>query len=287
MDLAPSIATSGGVIVALPCVADVRLSLSTGGLFWVLGLARALPVWLVQTHWAIVEDSFYLEQEKLVRWLAGLPASVSAESCRGAVLETCESWRLAQRDWCLETHPNLYWSAERSLEAVLPKNGRRGLSELCDALAAGLDHRRGRPPETVDTLGDCARDTLALAAALDGPRPFVLTTLAPDESTPAVVRSLDEADIPCRRLSAGAWTDRFDAALAPALIDTGLAAALASGTLRLAGLQVVAPRAHVPSVAASAEGEGDRLAWNETQGGDDAGLWDGAVAVSWEVRCVT
>jgi hypothetical protein len=285
MDLVPSNLVPGR-FPAIPCVADVRLSLGTGGLFWILGLARALPVWLVQAHWAIVDDpAFYLRQDALVRWLTGAPPDLAAESCRGTVIGSCESWRLARRDWCLDTHPNLYWPAERSLEAVLPKDGRRGLADLCDALATGLDRRRGRSPETVDALADCGRDTLALAAALVGARPLVLAALAPDEAAPAAARSLEEAGVPCRRLESGGQTHSFDAALAPALLEAGVAAALASGALRLAGLQVVAPRAHLPSPADGAEGDDDRLAWNEAERGDEARLWDDAVAIFWEVRC--
>jgi hypothetical protein len=268
----------------LSCVVDVRLSLGAGGLFWVLGLARTTPVWLVQTHWAIVEDPFYLGQEALVRCLAGRPDE-SSESCRARVIDARETWREAQRDWCLETHPNLYWPAERSPEAVLPKDGQRGLNELCDALAAGLDRRRDRSPETVDALADCARDTLALAAALGGARPIVLTTLSGEETTPVLARSLDEARIPCRRLDGGGWAERFDAALIPALVHAGLATALAANTMRLAGLQVVAPRALLPASFEEGAGEGDRLAWNEAEHGEEARLWDEAAAVCWEVRC--
>jgi len=269
---------------ALSCIADVRLSLGAGGLFWVLGLARSVPVWLVQAHWAMVEDPFYLQEKALVRCLAGRP-NATAEDCRAAVLDTCDTWRKAQREWCLESHPNLYWSAERSFEAVLPKDGGRGLTDLCDALAAGLDHRLGRSAETVDALADCARDALALAAALGGTRPIVLmTTLEGDESEPALARSLDEADIPCRRLGADGWADRFNARLAPVLVHAGLAVPLAAGTLRLAGLQVVAPRA-LMSAAEEDDGDSDRLAWNAAEDGNEARLWDGAAAVCWEVQC--
>jgi hypothetical protein len=269
----------------LSCVADVRLSLGAGGLFWVMGLARSLPVWLVQTHWAMVEDPFYLREAALVRCLAGQP-DAPAEDCRTAVLDMCHAWRKAQREWCLESHPNLYWSAERSLEAVLPKDGGRGLTELCDALAAGLDRRRARAPDAVDALADCARDALALGAALSGTRPAILiTTLGPGEREPALARCLDEADIPCCRLGPDGWARRLDAALAPALVHAGLAAPLAAGTLRLAGLQVVAPRAFVPAAMEENDGGRDRLAWNAAEDDDEAGLWDGAAAACWGVQC--
>jgi hypothetical protein len=271
------------------CVADVRLSLGPSGLYWVLGLARTLPVWLVETHWAIVEDPFYLDQEALVRGLAAAP-DASLEASRAILAGNCEAWREARRAWRLESCANLFWSADRIAEATVPKDGDGGLIDRRDALAAGLDRRQRRPPETLDTVADCARDVLALAAALAAAPgacpPVVLTTLAGGESEPALARSLEVAGVPCRRLDAG-WAARFDALFAPALLGAGLAAALGSGCLRLAGLQVVAPMALGAGPVAGFEPEADTLAWNAAANGDEERLWHGAVATCWEVRCAT
>ena len=130
---------------SVACVVDVRLSLGVDGLFWVLGLARTLPVWLIQTHWAIVEDPFYPTQEPLVRWLAGQPEA------------SLEAWREARRELTLETRPHVYWPAERLREASIPKRGWPDVMAFCDALAAGIDRRRQRSPEALDALSDCAR----------------------------------------------------------------------------------------------------------------------------------
>jgi hypothetical protein len=273
----------------IACVVDVRLSLGAGGLFWVLGLARSLPVWLVQTHWAIVEDPFYLSQEPLLRWLAG-EAGASIEASRAAVLESCETWREARRDLTLETRRHVYWPAERLAEAVVPKEVWPALVERCDALAAGLDRRRGRSPEAIDALADCARDALALVAALGGlggSVPFLLTTLGAEETEPLLARSLDQARIPCRRLADGRWAERYEAALAPALVRTGLATALLAGPLRLAALQVVAPRVLSAAPADELDGDGDALDWDAAARGDEARHWDGASATCWTVPCGT
>ncbi|WP_135469940.1 hypothetical protein [Crenalkalicoccus roseus] len=275
--------------IAPPCIADVRLSLGPGGLCWVLGLARTLPVWLVETHWAIVEDPFHLEQEGLVRALAALPGE-PLEACRAALSAACTAWREARRAWRLEAHANLFWSADRIAEATVPKDGDGGLIDRRDALAAGFDRRQARPPEALDTLADCARDVLALAAALaatpGGRPPLVLTTLAEGEGEPALARSLEAAGIPCRRLDP-AWAARFDALLAPALLGAGLGAALGAGALRLAGLQVVAPGALGAGPVNGTDPEPDALAWNAAAIGDEERLWHGAVAACWEVRCAT
>src|SRR5262245_26615559 len=79
--------TFGAIGRGPACVVDVRLSLGADGLFWVLGLARTMQVWLVQTHWAIVEDHpFYLGQWHSVAALAADPAA-SLDACRAAVME--------------------------------------------------------------------------------------------------------------------------------------------------------------------------------------------------------
>ena len=271
------------------CVVDVRLSLGAGGLFRVLGLARSMPVWLVQTHWAIVEDPFYLSQEPLVRWLASEPTS-PLDACRAAVMESCASWRDARRELTLETRPHVYWPAERLREASVPKRGWPDVVAFCDALAAGIDRRRQRSPETVDALADCARDAVALAAALAAlgePVPFLLTRLAVGESEPDLARCLDEAGISCRRLGAEPWAHHLEAAMAAPLLDSGLATALLAGSMRLAGLQLVAPRAMLAAVAAEDDRDADALDWDACARGDEARHWDGAAATCWEVPCDT
>jgi hypothetical protein len=268
------------------CVLDVRLSLGPGGLYWVLGLARTLPVWLVETHWAIVDDPFRLGQEALVRRLAAAPGA-SDEMCAAAMRGRCNDWRCAQRAWRLEGHANLFWPADRLAESVVPKDGDAGLIGRRDALATGLDHRCGRAAETVDTAADCTRDALALAAALGatpaGATAFVLTTLAEAEEQPALAETLAAAGVPCRRLEGG-WAARYDELLAPALLRAGLATALAAGCLRLAGLQVVTPMALGPRPIDTPVGDAE-LAWNAAALGDEAKLWQDAAAACWEVRC--
>ena len=270
------------------CVVDVRLSLGADGLFWVLGLARTMPVWLVQTHWAIVEDSlFYLSQQPLVRLLASEPTA-PLDECRATIQDSCAIWRDARRDLTLETRPNVYWPAERLREASVPKRGWPDVVAFCDALAAGIDRRRQRSPEAVDALADCARDTLALAAALGAlgePVPFVLTRLTAGETEPDLARCLDDAGIPCRRLGGGPWARRFEAAMAAPLLDSGMATALLAGSLRLAVIQLVAPRAMLSALAEDEDRNGDALDWDACARGDEARHWEGAAAACAEVRC--
>ena len=268
------------------CVIDVRLSLGTGGLYWVLGLARTIPVWLVQTHWAIVEDPFYLSEDPLVRFLACQPDE-SLETCRAVLQTSCLAWREARSRLLLDNRQHLYWPAERAREANLPKaEAPKPVIGICDALAAGLDGRRRRSPETLDAIADCARDTLALVAALGGLDrvPLVLTRLAAGEAEPMLARCLEEAGIPCPQVSSGLWLQHVERTLGAPVADAGLATALLAGALRLAALQVVAPSVPLAPVE-DAEGIGEALDWDAAAHGDDERHWDHAIAVWSELSC--
>ena len=59
------------------------------------------------------------------------------------------------------------------------------------------------PIEAVDVLADCARDTLALAAALNQERAIVLTTVAQAREEPHLGTYLSDSGIPCRQLRRG------------------------------------------------------------------------------------
>ena len=92
-----------------------------------------------------------------------------------------------------------------------------------------------------------------------------------------------EAGVPCRWLAPG--TARWlDDALAPALLEAGLYCALAAGAIRLAALQVVAPRAGTATPPRD-EDNTDRLAWNAIACGDEERLWAGASSIATEVQC--
>ena len=73
--------------------------------------------------------------------------------------------------------------------------------------------------------------------------------------------------------------------MAAPLLDAGLATALLAGSLRLAGLQLVAPRAMLAAVAEDDDRDGDALDWDACARGDEARHWDGAAATCWEVPC--
>ena len=68
-------------------------SLASMGLFWTLGLARALPVWLPQFHWAIVDDHSFAGDCDLV---TALVESSDFKEASSAFARVRDEWRQAR-----------------------------------------------------------------------------------------------------------------------------------------------------------------------------------------------
>lgn len=203
--------------------------------------------------------------------------------------QVVRDWRDAREALGLESAPGLYWPGDGKADSVVPKDGDATLVDRLDALAAGLDSLRrgdgsadGEP--TVDLLADCARDTAALAAALGGCRPIVLTRLGREESRPLLVDNLEAAGIACAQLKNPRLLAPLRAQLASVLLASGLAALISTNRLRLGALMVVAPHAlPTPILVQTADESPDRLAWNAMASGGEAGCWRGAAAMWWSV----
>jgi hypothetical protein len=270
-----------------PCVLDVGFSLAPTGLFWTLALARALPIWLPQSHWSIVDDPlFFARDARLRARLAGGDFAEAGE----VVARTVAAWREARDALGFESTPRLYWHDGGRAGSVVPKDGDSGLVERVDALAAGFDGRREPVQEAVaqagepDALADCARDTAALAGALGGRHPLVLCRLAEGEAMPELARQLEAIGVATTRLDGPAAPASWRKPLLEALAASGLAVPLAAGRLRLAVLALAAPRVGVLGVRGlSGLEEDDRFAWNADAGVTEAALWDDASAVWWEL----
>lgn len=277
LPLAPEDATA----TRPPCVLDVALSLTPAGLFWALGLARVMPIWLPQCHWAIVDDAAFLADEHLVTYLAGTGDYAAASRL---VARVREDWRRAREELALESCPGLFWPADGRRESIVPKDNDGSFVDRFHVLAAGLDARREGHCTAPNTLADCARDTLALAVALGDRRAVVLTPLAADGSGPPLAAHLASVKIACQRLTEPAWLAPLRTALIPALFASGLAVPLAGRQLRLAGLAVTAPGTlAAAAVAAAMASDLDSLELDADADQGEAALWDGASAIWWEL----
>jgi hypothetical protein len=282
-------ASRGWCIPAAGCVVDVSLSLRRCGLFWTLSLAETMPVWLPQGHWTLVEDGTYARDERVTGRLGGAPGVAGAVAFRCATQE----WSAARAGLRLEGRPNVFWTGDSWAESVIPKEDDAGLLDRRDALAAALDARL-MPVEpspmavgddgvelyrgyiAPDILADCARDALALAAALQTPRTIILTAMEQDEVRPGLTGWLDRAGVCCKRLEEGPVREALRWQLAPALLRSGLAVPIEAGQLRVAGLLLVAPRV----TAAVLD---DSLDWGAASASEVRQFWDDASAIWWEV----
>ena len=271
------------------CMLDVPLVLSPWGLACALQLARAARVWLAPTVWPIVDDArFYLMDERLVTRLTEHGGSdyPNLEARRDQLRRVAAQWRQARDELGLDVCAGLFWPAERLGEAVVPKGGDPRLIDRLYALAAGLDGRRrargGEPDARPDAFADCARDTLALAAAFGADRPIVLTTRPADGTPPELSGCLEASGGPCRRLEDVAALRMLRAAVAPVLIASGLIELAAAGALRLAALGLVVPGAALLAPRPLAD-EDDPLRWNAVATGEEAALWEDAAAIWYDL----
>jgi hypothetical protein len=267
-----------------PCVLDVALSLAPAGLYWTLGLARVLPVWLPQCHWDIVDDNAFLADAQLVTRLAGVADPMAATAI---LRQVRDDWRRARDELALESLPGVFWPANGRAESVVPKDNDGTVVDRFHVLNAGLESRRRASmqelPAIADALADCIRESLALVVALGDRRSIVLTPLAAEETEPLLAGHLSSADVECRQLVDTTLIESLRRSLLPALFASGLAIPVANGRLRLAGLVVAAPGALAAAqLAATMATVDDNLEPNANSDQGEAALWNGAYAGWWK-----
>ena len=103
------------------CVVDVGLSLAPTGLYWVLGLARAVPVYLPQCHFAIIDDKEFPIDERLATHLSGAPDFADAVAILARVRH---DWREARDRIGFESYPKSLLAHGRT-QRLRPAEGRR------------------------------------------------------------------------------------------------------------------------------------------------------------------
>jgi hypothetical protein len=149
-----------------------------------------------------------------------------------------EVWRYAWLNGRLSSRVN--WIADARYESVLPDREGSGLLPRFESCAAALDARPARnadPDPLAGPLDDCARDVVALAAALQPETTYILTIADPSGGTPPLARFIENRLDPDRK--AQLWTGLagwVEAAFAPAFAP--LAACRGAGA---AIVQVAAP----------------------------------------------
>ncbi len=268
------------------CVIDVGLSLAPTGLYWVLGLARAVPVYLPQCHFAIVDDKEFPIDERLATHLAGAPDFADASAILARVRH---DWREARDRIGFESCPNLYWPMDGRSDSVLPKDGDTSLVDRLHILAAGST-TASRSARTA-ILARPTPSRIARATRSPSLRPSVTASRSSsplcrdDGGEPLIAAHLARAGIPCSRVARSRFTEAVGSMLVPAMLASGLAVRLASGRLRLGR----AVRRRAWRARRERDGRASRARATTTSVGirhrtaTEAALWDDATAVWWEL----
>jgi len=254
-------------------VIDASFAFSRLGLLTTMRLARIAHVWLPRALRGILDnDALYRSRPGQLgaHWLPPASREEVLERMAAALTPWQQAWTYGR----LSTQ--VHWIGDARYESVMPDRGDGSMLPRFEACCAALDSRLSlRQTPGNSALDDCARDSLALACALQ-PEPVVILAACPrpgDE--PAICGYLSSADIEARRLSHPAAT--------PLLRDLGLADALMpviATEQSVALLHLVAPGAlSLPDAWSDDEWSLDELP-DEGEGLRPY-VWDGAV-VLWQ-----
>ena len=197
-------------------VMDASFAFSPLGLLTTMRLARVADVWLPRALRGILDnDALYRSRPGQLGayWLP--PAS--REEMLGRMVAALTPWQQAWTYGRLSSQ--VHWIGEARYESAMPDRGDATMLPRFEACSAALDSRLAlRQPPSPSALDDCARDSLALACALQ-PEPVVILAARPHGyEEPAICGYLAGAGIEARRLA--------HPAAAPLLRDLGLVDAL-------------------------------------------------------------
>lgn len=156
---------------AAAVIMDARLAISPGGLILGLRLARLVPVWLTRTFWELVDRAYVYgcHPELLGK---GIPRAQ-----RTGAVDALAVWNNAWLNGSL--NGAFHWIGDARRESALPTCSGSDVISRYEALAAALNPLgRDDLNAPVDLLSECAKEALALAAALAASSPVILTRAA-------------------------------------------------------------------------------------------------------------
>ena len=247
-------------------IVDAPLALSEAGLLLTMALARRAQVWLPRGLYNLLDNDTHYRRRPAAMGGLWLPEE-ERDALLAGIAASLEPWRRAWQNGRLSCE--VHWVGDARHESVLPERSETGLLPRFEHCCARLD-RRGEHLGASGPIEECARDVLALAAALQPDPAYILTLGGRGPSPPPLLGFLAAHAIPGRTLTRP-MTDGADFAFGPAL------APLAASGTEAALVQIVAP-----AVLALGEGwdEGD---WEEIDSPadeeDEADPWRGACAL--------
>ena len=262
--MAPTFPLSLGVGSRPPgIIVDAVFALSPMGLAVTMALSSRALVWLPRGLATLFDnDALFLRQPDQMggAWLG----AIAGPELLAGMAAQLDPWRRAWQNGRLSSR--VHWIGDVQYESALPDRDQSGLLPRFERCCASLDfHRNDSPSRSLD---ECARDVIALAAALQPERVYVLT-LAGIDGAPPLCRWLEPQGGQVFDRHWPGLPDWSDPTLGPAL--SPLAAAEHCAAL----VQIIAP-----AVLALPDGWSDD-AWDEAGAEDALGedLWEGARAL--------
>ena len=168
----------GAAVVASSAVVEVA-PVVTAAVVWGAAVV-ALAVWLPRGFYTLLDnDTFYRNRPERMggSWLA--------EETRAAALaelaQELEPWRRTWQNGRLSSR--VHWIGDAQYESALPDRQEIGLLPRFESCCAALQRRlEDAGSDASAPLDDCARDSIALAAALQPESSFILTMASGDGS---------------------------------------------------------------------------------------------------------
>ena len=258
---------------SLSVLIDAAFAFSPLGLLTTMRLARVANVWLPRALKGILDKSAFwtMNVDQLdAFWLTSGDRHELQQRMAAAISPWQQAWNYGR----LSTQ--VHWIGDARYESVMPERGDGAMLPRFEACCASLEGRLGQyEARHASVLDDCARDSLALACALQPEPSVILAATAGPGEPPALCAYLAQADIETRRLREAA---------APAMLrDLGLADALLpviATEHSAALLHLIAPGAlSLPDTWSDDDWSIDELA--EAGEGERGYVWDGAL-VLWQ-----
>lgn len=240
------------------CIFDVQLALSRIGLALALRLSEQMECWQVRGFWQMLDDSdYYLSNEKMLKQGGAneLPIFAQGIAKLNQSREILDEWQTARFQSDLMS--KLCWLGYAVEESMLPQDIDSQLDHRFDILAQSLEELwtgSKKPAPLGQVQYECARDAVALTAALSRYKPFILTLCQTDSDStkkarePQLCEYIRHCGIECVKADSGEQINTMASYLIQTLTSTGALELIYASGLNLAVVHIVAPKAYVMSV---------------------------------------
>ncbi|RUW46192.1 MULTISPECIES: hypothetical protein [unclassified Mesorhizobium] len=212
-------------------VIDAPLALSPMGLLVTVTLSQSARVWLPRGFYTLLDNDEYYRHRPDQMGGGWLHPDARDATLRELVLEL-EPWRRAWQNGRLSSR--VHWVGDAQYESALPEREGTALLPRFEGCCAALEARLGDLAGTAAPLDECARDVIALSAALQPESTYILTIAGSAGARPPLCDYLERLAFPATR-HPGAIPGWSGPAFWPA------AAPIAASGRSAAIVQVVAP----------------------------------------------